>query len=259
MTILHRLLSRAAIFGLIVTVSGCAEGLRTVDGECQDMFGADVCTWGTLSGDEVVEFGATIPLAAIEGAPAEAELVWPPVMAAAAVRFPEEVRQATGFDHLGINWEPHGHPPALFMTPHFDFHFYSLTPAEIAAVDCSNVEKPASLPSGYALPDIEIPDLGTLVGICVPAMGMHAMPETEIDDTELFGASMLVGYYQQSLISVEPMISQAKLEARQSFEMEVPAVPSTGPVTAWPTGFEAVYDESAEAYRFVFRTTGQDE
>jgi hypothetical protein len=256
MTILPTLLNRAAIVSLIATVSGCAEGPRTVDGECKDMFGADVCTWGTVSGDEVVEFGATIPLAAIEGAPADAEMVFPPLLVA-AVRLPAEVREATGFDHLGINWEAQGHPPALFMTPHFDFHFYTVSPAEIAAVDCSNLEKPASLPNGYALPDLDIPGLGTLVGICVPAMGMHSMPEAEVDDTDLFGASMLVGYYEQSLISVEPMISRAKLEEVQSFVMDVPAVPNAGAVTSWPTGFEAVYDESAEAYRFVFRTTGE--
>ncbi len=257
MTLLNPSLNRAAIIGLIVVASGCSERPRMVEGECQDMFGADVCTWGTISGDEVVEFGATIPLAAIEGAPADAEFAFPPVLVA-AVRLPAEVREATGVDHLGINWEAHGHPPALFMTPHFDFHFFTLSPAEIAAVDCSDLEKPASLPSGYTLPDMEIPDLGTLVGLCVPAMGMHAMLEAELDDTDLFGASMIVGYYQQSLISVEPMISQAKLEARQSFVMDVPAVPDAGVVTAWPTGFEAVYDESAEAYRFVFRTTREE-
>lgn len=253
MTVFRTTLRLTAVFGPIVLLSGCAEGARTVDGECEDVFGAEVCTWGTISGDDVVEFGATVAIASIDAAPADAELAFPPVLVA-AVRLPEEVREATGFDHLGINWEAHGHPPALFMTPHFDFHFYAMSPTEIAAVDCSNLEKPTSLPNGYALPDLEIPDVGTLVGICVPAMGMHSMREDELDKTDLFGASMLVGYYDQSVMSLEPMISRAKLQEHESFVMDVPAVPDAGEVTAWPTGFEAVYDDSAEAYRFVFRT-----
>ncbi len=69
--------------------------------------------------------GATVPLASIEGAPADADMVFPPVLVA-VVRLPEEVREVTGFDHLGINWEAHGHPPALFMAPQFDFHFYTM-------------------------------------------------------------------------------------------------------------------------------------
>ena len=253
MTVLRTTPRLTTVFGAIMLFSGCAEGARTVDGECKDMFGAEVCTWGTIAGDDVVEFGATVPLASIEGAPADAEMVFPP-MSVAVVRLPEEVREVTGFDHLGINWEAHGHPPGLFMTPHFDFHFYTMSPTEIAAIDCSNLEKPASLPNAYALPDLEIPGMGTLVGICIPAMGMHSMREDELDKTDLFGASMLVGYYDQSPMSLEPMISRAKLQEHQSFVMDVPTVPDVGEVTAWPTGFEAVYDEAAEAYRFVFRT-----
>ena len=80
------------------------------------------------------------------------------------------------------------------------------------------------------------------------------MREDELEKTALFGASMLVGYYDQSLMSLEPMIARAKLQEHQSFVMEVPAVPDVGEVTAWPTGFEAVYDEAVEAHRFVFKT-----
>jgi hypothetical protein len=140
------------------------------------------------------------------------------------------------------------------MSPHFDFHFYTRSPAEIAAVDCSNREKPASLPSGYALPDIEIPGMGTLVGLCVPAMGMHAMPQADLDGTDPFRAAMLVGYYDRSVVALEPMVSRARLQEARSFVLDMPAVPNAGAVTAWPEAFEAVYDESARAYRFVFRT-----
>jgi hypothetical protein len=82
-------------------------------------------------------------------------------------------------------------------------------------------------------------------------MGMHAMLEAEVDATEPFGASMIVGYYDQNFIFLEPMISQSKLLGAQSFTMDVPAVQDPG-TNVWPTSFEAVYDEVSHTYRFVF-------
>ena len=253
MTGFRTILRPAVMAASIVSLGACAPSAETIDGECKDMFGADVCTWGVLNGDEVVEFGATIPLASIEGAPVDAPMVFPPPLIA-AVRLPAEVREATGFDHLGINWEVTGHPPQTWQTPHFDFHFYTLTPTEMAAVDCTNLEKPASLPDGYTLPDIDIPGVGMLVALCVPGMGMHAARESLLDDTELFDATMIMGYYDQAFMSVEPMIARTTLEAQQSFSLDIPTVPDPGRATMLPTGFEAVYDAEAKAYRFVFRT-----
>lgn len=138
-----------------------------------------------------------MPLASINAAPLDAPMVFPPVLAAAE-RLPDDVRRATGFDHVGVNWEAHGHPPALFVAPHFDFHFYTASPPEIAAVDCTNAAKPASLPHGYALPDVDIPGMGVLVGLCVPAMGMHAMPVRNMAGVEnrialITGAGRAIG------------------------------------------------------------------
>ncbi len=248
-----RRLPLALSLAALAALTACDPPPRMVEGECGTVYGAQVCTWGTFAGQELLEFGATIPLATIEAAPAEAEMAWPPVTLA-SLRLPAEVREASGFDHLGINWEPHGHPPATFMTPHFDFHFYSMSPADIAAVDCSDLEKPSALPAGYALPDMDIPGLGTLVGVCVPTMGMHALPQDQLDKTDLFQATMIVGYYRRSPMSVEPMISRDKLREARSFALEVPALPDHGAVKTWPVGFEAVYDAPSQAYRFTFRT-----
>jgi hypothetical protein len=256
MIVSSRPLRRAAVAGSIVLFAACASAPEIIDGECQDMFGADVCTWGVMNGDDVVEFGATIPMASIDGAPADAPMEFPPPLIA-AVRLPEEIRAATGFDHLGINWESMGHPPETWLTPHFDFHFYTLTPDEMAAVDCTNLEKPAAVPDGYMLPDMDIPGIGMLIGLCVPGMGMHSARETEMDDTELFDAAMIMGYYDQSFMSVEPMIARATFEAQQSFSLDIPAVPDPGRATMVPVSFEAEYDAEAQAYRFVFRVSGE--
>jgi hypothetical protein len=224
---------------------------RTVAGGCQPVFGGDVCTWATMAGERVTEFGATVPMATVTNAPMDGPMVFPPV-ANAVIPLPAEVVRATGFDHLAVNWEAHGHPPATFLTPHFDFHFYTVAPGRVTAIDCADQRKPARLPASYSLPDVAIPGMGTLVGLCVPQMGMHSVPTQQLSDTSAFGASMLVGYYQQGLIFLEPMISQARLAQAKSFSMTVPALPGTDAGLRWPTRFEASYDAKARAYHLVF-------
>lgn len=242
---------------LALGLNACGDSVQTIDGECASVYDGEVCTWATLSGDEVVEFGATVPVRAIESAPLDLEMVWPPP-SVAVIPLPAEVTQALGFNHLMINWEHHGHPPNLFMTPHFDFHFYTVDPAEVAAMDCSDLSKPSQLADGYALPDITIPGIGELVGLCVPGMGMHSFPAAELDQTEPFGATMIVGYYKGDVVHVEPMVARAKILAAESFELTVPSVPGLGANVTWPTHFEAVYDESTQTYRFTYSGFGGD-
>jgi hypothetical protein len=193
--------------------------------------------------------GATIPLSLVDAVPADAEMVWPP-QELASLPMPTAARAALGVDHLGVNWEAHGHPPATFMTQHFDFHFYTIDQSTVRAIDCADPAKPAGLPASYALPDIEVPGMGTLVGLCVPNMGMHAMHESELDDTGPFQASMLVGYYRGQPIFFEPMISRAQLLSREDFDLEMPAVPSAG--ARYPTRFHAEYVAGSDEYRLVF-------
>jgi hypothetical protein len=241
----------------LTLVAARGDTSRTLTGPCTPVFGAQVCTWGTANGNQITGFGATVPLAAIEHAPMEGEMVFPPVPTA-VILLPKEVARATGFDHLGVNWELHGHPPALFLTPHFDFHFYTISSDAVNAIDCSDSSKPAQPPTDYSLPDIDVPGMGTLVGLCVPHMGMHAMPTTEIHDTVPFGASMLVGYYGKKVVFLEPMISRVKLEKAQSFPMTIPALSGTHPGLRWPSGFEATYDADARAYRLTFSGLASD-
>jgi hypothetical protein len=215
------------------------------------VYGADVCTWAKVDGDRIVEFGATVPMAAIENAPLDLEMAWPPVLTAALV-MPDVVRERMGVHHLKLYWEAHGHPPGPYLVPHFDFHFYTISQAETDAIDCASLNKPAELPAGYDLPDVEIPEVGTLIGLCVPQMGMHALLKAELESDEPFEGTMVVGYYEEEPIFFEPMITQELLLQRQTFPLDFPAYSGSGPGVVLPTRFEAVYDESASAYEFVF-------
>jgi hypothetical protein len=221
-------------------------------GECKAVFGSEVCSWGVRADTGITEFGVTMPVASVEQAPMDGPMVFPPV-ANAILALPAEVAATTGFKYVAVGWELHGHPPALFLTPHFDFHFYTTTPEAAAAMDCTNLVKPAAMPAGYALPDVDIPGMGTLVGLCVPQMGMHAIAANEIEQREPFGASMIVGYYGGDLIFLEPMISKVKLMESATFEMPVPSVPPNTPASVrWPKTFTAQYNADTRAYRLAF-------
>jgi hypothetical protein len=231
-------------------LAGCNQQ-RVVKGECSSLNGADVCTWGETTGKTLTAFGATIPLASAQNAPAEGEMVWPPV-AAADIPLPETVKSSTGFDHLKVYWEPHGHPPGPYLVPHFDFHFYTLSAEQVNAIDCADSIKPAQLPAGYLLPDVTIPELGTLVGLCVPKMGMHALLGSELNSSTPFEKAMVVGYDHQRPIFIEPMITRETLDAQHSFTMDVPQIPGAPSTVHYPQRFRADYDSTAKAYRFVF-------
>lgn len=207
--------------------------------------------WARLSGDSLAEFGATVPLQSIENAPAEAQMVWPP-QPVAMIPVPDEARNATGFTHLKLYWEAHGHPPQPFLVPHFDFHFYSVSQADGDAIDCADSTKPSQLPPRYELPDVTIPELGELKGLCVPRMGMHAVREEVLGGSEPFTGTMVMGYYGGNVIFVEPMITRSTLLQAQPFTLEVPALSAGAANVRYPTGFRAEYDASARTYRLVF-------
>ena len=248
----HLTIAVALALTLGTPAAAVFENPRSTSESCTTILESQVCTWVVMEGEAVVELGATIPMALIEAVPADAEMVWPPQQLA-AVALPDEARSALGIDHMGVNWEAHGHPPTSFMAQHFDFHFYSITQEEVRAIDCSDESKPSKLPAGYALPDIEVPGMGVLVGLCVPRMGMHAMLEEEVAETDAFDASMMVGYYGGEPVFFEPMVSRDLLLGRSDFALAVPVIEDLPAGVHYPTEFRAEYEAAARQYRLVFR------
>lgn len=256
--------ARIAGFGPLacLVLAGCtsysspaAAPTHEIAGSCETAFGAQVCTWAQVSGSKVVAVGATVPIAAIENTPPDAPMVWPPVFAA-IVPMPAEARAATGMDHFTFYWEPHGHPPGPFLTPHFDFHFYTISDAERLAIDCTNKTKPANLPAGYVLPDVEIPGIGMLQGLCFPTMGMHSLVSSEVAATTPFSGTMVLGFYSGRPIFFEPMVAKAKLMEKRSFTLPMSAPAGVAGGVHYPSRFEAVYDGTIPGYRLVFTGFG---
>ena len=241
----------ATAIGAVAVGMSRSPAVLVTKGECRPVNGGDVCVWAETTNDTLVRFGATIPMQAIQNAPSDAPMAWPPV-ADATIPLPDIVKTAAGFDNVTVYWEPHGHPPGPYASPHFDFHFNAISVPELAAIDCTDSSKPGNLAARYELPDVPIPDMGTLVGLCVPGMGMHAMPSSELHATVPFQKTMVLGYYHARPIFLEPMITREALLARRAFTLDVPAMRGLAASARVPTRFRAEYDRNAQEYRFVF-------
>jgi hypothetical protein len=243
---------------LILAVVACSKEAPIVEtrGPCVDVYTSPVCTWAKTQGDRLLEVGAVVPMASIESAPTGMPMVWPPVPVA-VLDIPEAARPKSGLLHFTMYWEVGGHPPGTYMTPHFDFHFNRISSAERTGFDCSDTSKPTALPTEYALPDIPLPPemskmmgVPALIGLCVPQMGMHAIPASDLDAKEPFRAAMVVGYARGKPIFVEPMVAKATLMEKKPFDLVVPQIP--GQTGAYPTKFRADYDATKQEYRLIF-------
>lgn len=243
---------------LAAALGACAGEVPVVEvmGECADVHQAQLCTWARMQGETVLALGATVPLASIENAPEDLPMSWPPPMAA-ALRMPEQGRPQGGLAEVTVFWEPHGHPPGPYLTPHFDFHFYTISPEERAAIDCIDETKPSVMPVGYRLPDVTLPPplaemagKSTLIGLCVQQMGMHSLLISELESTDTFRGSMVIGFYHGSPIFIEPMLTRELLLEKRSFDLPIPSIP--GMTGAYPQTFRAEYDAEQQVYHFVF-------
>ena len=125
------------------------------------------------------------------------------------------------FNHVGMGWNPSGHEPEpIYGKPHFDFHFYMSTPAEIAAippyeVDSSKFVKwpaPDYFPAAYFNP-----------GGGVPQMGCHWIDATSGEfNGQPFTQTFIFGSYDNKVSFYEPMITLAFLKTTANFERAIP-------------------------------------
>lgn len=241
----------------IITVLALTGGARAgvkkaADASCSPLYGASICTSYQMQAGKITEFSLRIPVAMIEQAPADAPMVWPPKQDI-AVPFAPAVEKQTGFTFANIYWNPHGHGPAVYSVPHFDFHFYFVPEQEVGEIDCKDTVKPQAVPVGYILPpDETVPGIGKIVGACVPDMGMHSSPETDFNSKVPWKGSLLVGYYGGKTIFLEPMVTTALLLQRRSFSLRIPQGIEPAAHVRYPREFRAVYLPKHKAYDFTF-------
>lgn len=166
---------------------------------------------------------------------------------------PEEVVKQTFMRTIGLYWNPQGHPPLnVYTKPHFDFHFYHATQSDIESLDCSKTgDVPKDfLPSDYVL---DAPEF------CVPQMGLHALPASDLEPGYDFGETFIYGYYEGKLSFLEPMITQEFLLDHKSVERELTMSPTfvAQAEGLLPHSYSALYNKDKDAYEMTFKDFGK--
>jgi len=118
------------------------------------------------------------------------------------------------WDHVAINWNAHGHPPDMYMLPHFDFHFYTISPSAQASI--AGGEDMVPVPDPYVPKDY-------VSGVeSVPNMGVHWVDTLSAEfHGHTFDHTLIYGFSQGSMVFVEPMVTQAFLASQPSVSMDV--------------------------------------
>ncbi|HZO86691.1 MAG TPA: hypothetical protein VFB38_00025 [Chthonomonadaceae bacterium] len=238
----------ASVTAVLAMLCGCGGGdndTTLVNGETQQVAGRSVTTWAQVGPNNMVqEVGVTVPADLIQNPPAQAGAG--PAGALVTPAFPAVVQNTTFFNHFELQWEPNGHPPAVYSVPHFDFHFYGVPVAQVQAVTAPDTAVPdaSRIPAGYTYPG---------VNAVVPQMGAHASPDADFaPGAPAFTKTLIFGYYGGNLTFLEPMITQAFLNQRQNFTIAVPRPAALGRNTLYPTLLTVTYNAGTNSYDLVF-------
>lgn len=203
----------------------------------------------TGPGGELAAIGVVLTAAALEDLPGAA----PGSHGRVPYHLPMPVAgPKTVVDHVVVDWEAVGHPPAkVYDVPHFDFHFYLVSREEVDKVAFQGPDESASpaqqppaewLPAGYVLPP----------GTAMPKMGAHAInPGGAEFQQQPFAATFIYGYYDKQQIFIEPMVSLAYLQSQPDFSAPVSRPASYSRAGSYPSSYRVAFDAARQVYEIT--------
>ena len=221
--------------------------VQTVLGDVLPVGDGTARSWVQLDGQgKPTRVGITLTEAALSGLPADATpgLVW---MAEYILALPSE-ETLLPFNHIGLNWNPRGHiPNGIYNVPHFDVHFYLITPDERRNITArgDDLDKIRKAPSAEHVPDgyIFAPESEE------PGMGGHWVdPVSHEFHGHDFTTTFLYGTYDGQIIFYEPMITKAYLETKPDVTMPLKVPKRYARTGYYPTSYSIRYDAKRKEY-----------
>lgn len=180
----------------------------------------------------------------------------PPTSESTVVALPDQAITLTPFNHLSIDWNPNGHDPApVYGNPHFDFHFYILTPQERKAIVPNSPEVDAK-GAKQAAPEFIPASNMYIPGPPVPGMGTHLVDKSAPEaNGQPFTKTFTYGFYNAKMAFLEPMITKAFLESRPNTTdglMLPQSYQKTG--VYYPTKYSVKYDANSKEYTIALES-----
>jgi hypothetical protein len=133
---------------------------------------------------------------------------------------PAKYPYSTPFDHIAINWNAAGHVPSVYVFPHFDCHFYTMTSAERHMIPAfaQDSMKFKNYPSSDYFPANYVPAPGG-----EPEMGSHWVDVTSPElNGGKFTQTFIYGSYDGKVNFLEPMITLEFLKQTTYFTRSIP-------------------------------------
>lgn len=270
---MHRAATVAALVAVAFGSSACSKestsprGPRLVYGAAQTLGDGTARTFITLdNAGQVKSLGVAISETAMNSLPMT-PMPGMPSAAMLSLALPTE-GAGTGYNHVMLDWNPMGHEPdQVYTHPHFDFHFFQISPSERDQMNPGNPEFPTKsgifpdasyVPAGFAAASVlaNVP----AEAAAVPLMGMHwldtSSPELQPPpNNHMFTRTFIYGSYNGRFIFVEPMITKAFIETAKtkaegySYNVSVPTkVATTG---SYPSAYSITYNAAAKEYRIA--------
>ncbi|KAF0963716.1 DUF5602 domain-containing protein [Rhodococcus sp. T7] len=248
---MHRSLGLA--LAACVTVAGCSaaaagpEEIRTYFSSSASVGHGAVRTYTTVgpNGDPT-GVGIRMSATALDGLPDTGAMFM--------LGLPEQA-SATVFDHVMLNWNPHGHEPEiLFGKPHFDMHFYMTDMPSIEGIDPGAPEyaaRAAHLPDAKYIPRDYITPPGPLASqLAVPFMGVHWMDATAgmIPGVYDFTQTFINGSWDGNYTFMEPMMTRAWLLTRPTVREGIKAPLAYQHTAYYPTVYSVRFDHQAQEF-----------
>jgi hypothetical protein len=155
------------------------------------------------------------------------------------ISLPKEAGTATPFKFILLNWEAHGHEPSeLYGVPHFDVHYYLVTPEEVMAT--TDTVKMAKHPASGYLP------LNYVAGPGVPRMGVHWLDVTSPEVSgQPFTQTFIFGSNDGAVTFYEPMITLNFFRNTNKFERTIPTPAKFEKEGYFPTKMRVVKENGA--------------
>jgi hypothetical protein len=182
-------------------------------------------------------------------------------------------KNPTPFKFVELDWNPGGHePPGIYDVPHFDFHFYTITPEQRAAIDPAalGAEQYGAM-SGNLPPAAErAPGFVALAApgqpvMAVPRMGVHwsdmRSPELQAmlgnpAGYRPFTTTFIYGSWDGRFTFLEPMITRAFIMGRRDATtpaardsvIPIPTAQQYRPAGQYPAAYHVTWDEASREY-----------
>jgi hypothetical protein len=230
---------------LFVTIASCKkedDKTRTYNGAVVTVGNGSAHTFVTLNkNDKPVTIGIRMSAAALDGLPAEGDPNMggevPPYM----LSLPAEAN-SSGFNHSELDWNPHGHEPLFaYGVPHFDFHFYMITPQEQSQVvpgpDTVAVD-PKHIPKDYMSGVMAVPNMGTH-WVDSTSGEFHGQP---------FTITFIYGFYHGNMTFLEPMITRDFLLTKPDITLPIKQPQAFQRHGYYPKQVHLFYDNSEQEY-----------